>query len=184
MKQPADSLALGDTAPDFTLPGTDGRSWCYADVALGNGLVVIFICNHCPYVKAVVNRMVQEARALREIGVGVVAINSNDARSYPEDSFDNMIGFARQHGFGFPYLLDESQTVARAYGAQCTPEFFGLDSQRVLRYRGRLDSAARQSSGPVAKRDLFEAMQCVIDTGQGPADQVASVGCSIKWKRD
>ena len=132
-------LRRGDTAPDFALPGTDGRTWRYADAAGPKGLVVMFICNHCPYVKAAVDRIVRDARALRELGVGTVAISSNDAATYPEDSFENMLAFARRHGFDFPYLYDESQEVARAHGAVCTPEFFGFDRSRA----GRADRKLR-----------------------------------------
>jgi peroxiredoxin len=178
------TLALGASAPDFDLPGVDGRRWRYADAAGGHGLVVMFICNHCPYVKAVADRIASEARALQAIGVGAVAINSNDARSYPEDSFENMQRFAKQHGFAFPYLHDVSQEVARAYGAQCTPEFYGFDRDRVLRYHGRLDASGRQAAAPGAKRELFDAMRLVVDEGRGPELQHASIGCSIKWLRD
>ncbi len=178
------SFALGATAPDFDLPGVDGRRWRYADAAGVNGLVVMFICNHCPYVKAVADRIAAEAEALRGIGVGAVAINSNDARSYPEDSFDHMQRFARQHGFAFPYLHDESQDIAQAYGAQCTPEFYGFDRDRVLRYHGRLDASGRQAAAPGMKRELFDAMRQVVDEGRGPEVQHPSIGCSIKWLRD
>jgi len=176
------SLARGDSAPDFALPGTDGRTWRYADAAGPNGLVVMFICNHCPYVKAVVDRIVRDARALRELGVGAVAISSNDAATYREDSFENMQAFARQHGFDFPYLYDEPQDIARAYGAVCTPEFFGFDRDRVLKYRGRLDASGRQPAAAGAKRELFAAMKQVAETGRAPDAQTASTGCSIKWK--
>jgi len=172
------------TAPNFALPGIDGRTWTLADVAGSNGVLVMFICNHCPYVKAVVDRIVREVRALREIGIGAVAINSNDPVAYPEDSFDNMKLFARHHGFDFPYLYDESQEVARAYDAACTPDFFGFNRDLVLQYRGRLDESGRQPAAPGAKRELYEAMKQVVETGRGPDVQVASIGCSIKWKTD
>ena len=178
----AEPLQRGDTAPDFALPGTDGRTWRYADAAGPKGLVVMFICNHCPYVKAVVDRIVRDARGLRELGVGAVAISSNDAATYPEDSFENMKAFARQHGFDFPYLYDEPQHVASAYGAVCTPEFFGFDRDRVLQYRGRLDASGRHPAAPDAKRELYEAMKQVAETGRAPREQTASIGCSIKWK--
>jgi peroxiredoxin len=177
------TLARGDSAPDFALPGTDGHTWRYADAAGPNGLVVMFICNHCPYVKAVLDRIVRDARALRELGVGAVAISSNDAATYPEDSFENMIAFARRHGFDFPYLYDEPQDAARAYGAVCTPEFFGFDRERVLHYHGRLDASGRQPAAAGAARELFEAMKQVAETGRAPDAQTASIGCSIKWKR-
>jgi peroxiredoxin len=177
------SLERGSHAPEFVLPGTDGRRWSYADAAGPNGLVVMFICNHCPYVKAVVDRIVRDVTALREVGIGAVAISSNDAATYPEDSFENMATFARRHGFDFPYLYDESQDVARSYGAVCTPEFFGFDHDRLLRYHGRLDASGRQPAAPAVKRELYEAMKQVAETGRAPDEQTASIGCSIKWKR-
>ena len=182
MTEPAPPLARGERAPDFSLPGTDGRPWTYADAAGANGLVVMFICNHCPYVKAVVDRMVGDAKALRAFGVGTVAICSNDADGYPEDSFENMAAFATRHGFDFPYLHDASQQVARAYGAVCTPEFYGFDRDRVLQYHGRLDASGRQPAGPAVPRELVDAMRQVVETGRAPAAQTASIGCSIKWK--
>jgi len=184
MAESAKPLGRGDTAPDFALPGTDGRTWRYADAAGPNGVVVMFICNHCPYVKAVVDRIVRDAKALRALGVGAVAISSNDAVTYPEDSFENMKAFASRHGFDFPYLHDESQDVARAYGALCTPEFFGFDRDRVLQYRGRLDASGRNPAAPDARRELVEAMEQVVETGRAPDEQTASIGCSIKWKRE
>ena len=178
----ADTLSLGDPAADFRLPGTDGKTWRRADVAGPNGLVVMFICNHCPFVKAVVERIVEDARALRALGIGTVAISSNDAVAYPEDSFDQMAEFARRHGFDFPYLYDESQQVAQAYGAVCTPDIFGLDSAGALRYRGRLDAAGRNPPTPGMKRDLVDAMRQLVETGQAPIEQHNSIGCSIKWR--
>jgi peroxiredoxin len=173
---------FGSKAPDFSLPGVDGRVWSLADIQGANGTLVMFICNHCPYVKAVIERIVRDARELQAVGIGVVAIMSNDVASYPEDSFDNMKVFAQSHGFTFPYLHDESQEVARAYDAVCTPDFFGYDSELGLQYRGRLD-ASRRETGPVdARRELFEAMRAVAATGQGPRDQISSMGCSIKWR--
>jgi peroxiredoxin len=172
---------FGWKARDFTLSGVDGKSYALADVRGPKGTVVAFICNHCPYVKAVISRVVEEAKALRAIGVGFVAINSNDARDYPEDSFAHMPAFARQHGFTFPYLYDETQQIARAYDAQCTPDFFGFNAKDELQYRGRLDASRRELIAD-ARRDLFEAMRQVADTGRGPAEQIASMGCSIKWK--
>jgi peroxiredoxin len=172
---------FGWKARDFKLKGVDGKSYALADVRGPKGTVVVFICNHCPYVKASIDRIVQEANALRDIGVGMIAINSNDPGHYAEDSFDNMQAFARQHSFVFPYVVDETQEVARAYAAQCTPEFFGFNARDELQYRGRLD-ANRMIVAPGARRDLFEAMRQVADTGKGPSEQIASMGCSIKWK--
>lgn len=173
---------FGWKAVDASLTSTDGRVVSIFDCAGPNGLVVAFICNHCPYVKAVIDRIVRDARDLDALGVGFVAINSNDAEAYPEDSFDNMKSFASAHGFTFPYLHDEDQSVARAYDAVCTPDFFGFNKDMELQYRGRLDASRKQAGGADLRRDLFEAMRQVAETGQGPRDQIPSMGCSIKWK--
>jgi peroxiredoxin len=175
-------VELGTPAPDFRLLATDGRTYGFADVAGRNGTVIVFICNHCPYVKAVVDRMVADARTLLNEGIGFAAICSNDATSYPEDSFPNMQRFAKTHGFAFPYLHDENQSVARAYGAVCTPDFFGYDAARKLRYRGRLDEGRTNAPPAGARRELLEAMRTIATTGAAPAPQFASMGCSIKWK--
>ena len=175
------TLELGDTPPPFDLPATDGRRYSLSDVTGTHGTVVAFICNHCPYVLAVVDRIVSEAEALADEGIGFAAICANDARHYPEDSFERMMVFARQHEFGFPYLHDESQQVARAWDAACTPEFYGLDADGVLRYRGRLDSSGRMPA-PGAERELYKAMLSIARTGEAPAEQHAAMGCSIKWK--
>ena len=174
--------ALDTSAPDFRLPATDGRTYALADVAGRNGTVIVFICNHCPYVKAVIDRLVADARHLMAEGIGFAAICSNDATDYPEDSFDNMKRFAKTHGFPFPYLHDEDQSAARAYGAVCTPDFFGYDSGRVLKYRGRLDEGRTGPPPAGARRELVEAMRAIAATGAGPARQSPSMGCSIKWK--
>jgi len=182
MAATAEPLIRGQIAPDFALPGTDGRVWCRDEVAGSSGLLVVFICNHCPYVKAIVDRLVRDARELQAAGVGVVAISSNDAQAYPEDAFEPMVAFARQHGFTFPYLYDESQQVALAYGAVCTPDFFGYNGGLQLEYRGRLDASGRQPAPPDARRELVEAMLMIAGTGLGPAQQTPSIGCSIKWR--
>jgi peroxiredoxin len=173
--------ALGSKAPDFKLPGVDGKTYSLADVRGRNGTVVAFICNHCPYVRAIIGRMVGEAEAWRALGIGTIAIMPNDTESYREDSFDNMKAFAARHSFGFPYVIDETQDVAKAYGAQCTPDFFGFNAQDELQYRGRLD-ASRTTLVPNARRELFEAMRQVAESGHGPAEQISSMGCSIKWR--
>jgi peroxiredoxin len=175
--------ALGSAAPDFELPATDGRRYRLADVRGEHGTVVMFICNHCPYVKAIRERLVEDAAALAALGIGVVAISSNDAASYPEDSFPRMVETARAWRLPFPYLHDESQAVARAYGAVCTPDFFGYDRNLALRYRGRLDAAHMGPRPPGMVAELVEAMRQVAETGHGPSEQPASMGCSIKWKR-
>lgn len=173
---------LNTQAKDFRLPATDGKTYAFADVAGQKGTVIVFICNHCPYVKAVIDRMVADARLLTAEGVGFAAICSNDATSYREDSFDNMQRFAQAHDFPFPYLHDEDQSVARAYGAVCTPDFFGFDAGRNLKYRGRLDEGRTSPPPPDARRELLEAMRAIAATGQASAQQIPSIGCSIKWK--
>jgi len=172
---------FGWKARDFALTGIDGRIWSLADARGPKGTLIAFICNHCPYVKAVIGRLVEEAKALRDIGIGTIAIMPNDTHAYPQDSFDNMQRFAAQHGFPFPYVIDETQDVARAYAAQCTPDFFGFNAADELQYRGRLD-ASRTTLVPGARRELFEAMRQVAETGRGPVEQVPSMGCSIKWR--
>lgn len=173
---------FGWKAPDFRLKGVDGRSYSLADVRGPRGTLVMFICNHCPYVKAVVERLVRDVAGLQALGIGAVAIMPNDTLSYPEDSFLNMKAFAAEHGFTFPYVIDDTQAVARAYGAVCTPDFFGFDAGLGLQYRGRLDASRKETAPPDARRELFDAMAEVARSGRGPADQVPSMGCSIKWR--
>ena len=172
---------FGWSAVDFDLPATDGKRYVLSDVKGPKGLLVMFICNHGPYVKAVIDRIVRDCSELKPQGIGCVAINANDAKNYPEDSFENMKRVVQDLRFSFPYLWDESQQVARAYDAICTPDFFGFNADLKLQYRGRLD-ASRTSPVPNARRELFEAMLQVASTGRGPAEQIASMGCSIKWK--
>jgi len=173
---------FGQAAPDFALPGVDGQVWTRDACKGERGLLVMFICNHCPYVKAVRERIVRDARELADLGIGCVAIMSNDPTEYPEDSFGNMQRVAAEFGFPFPYLLDETQAVAKAFGAVCTPDFFGYDAGLGLQYRGRLDASRKETAPPDARRDLFEAMKAVATTGLGPREQIPSIGCSIKWK--
>jgi len=172
---------FGWQAVDFSLPGVDGQTHTLPDVRGRNGTLIMFICNHCPYVKAIVDRLVDDVKQLQATGIGAVAIMPNDTVNYPADSFENMRVFAREHGFTFPYLLDETQEIAKAYGAVCTPDFFGFDADLGLQYRGRLD-ASKKDAAPDAKRELLEAMTRVAETGKGPAEQIPSMGCSIKWK--
>ena len=173
---------LGGKAPAFTLPATDGKTYSLADLKGTRGTVVMFICNHCPYVVGMIDRAVADAKALAEIGVATVAICSNDARSYPDDSFANMRTFANVHHFPFPYLHDESQEVARAYDAVCTPDLFGFNDKLELQYRGRLDEGRTDAPRKGAMRELLDAMRLIAETGRGPAVQHPAVGCSIKWK--
>lgn len=172
---------FGLPAPDFRLPGTDGKSYTLNELRGPNGLLVMFICNHCPYVQAIRDRILRDVRELKALGVGAVAISSNDPSDYPEDSFANMKTIATELNFPMPYLFDESQGVAKKFGAVCTPDFFGYNKDLKLQYRGRLDES-RKEPVPNARRDLFEAMRQVARTGNGPKDQIPSMGCSIKWK--
>ena len=173
---------FGWRAPDFELPGTDMRLYRLADIRGENGTLIMFICNHCPYVRAVIDRLVRDVKELQALGIGAAAICANDARTHPQDSFENMQRFAAEHGFTFPYLHDETQDVAQSYGAVCTPEFFGFDRGLCLQYRGRLDESGAQPAALDARRELYEAMKQVAETGEGPAEQIPSMGCSIKWK--
>jgi peroxiredoxin len=172
---------FGWRAADFSLPATDGRDYALADIKGSAGTLIVFICNHCPYVRAVIDRLARDAAELEPFGIKTAAISANDAVAYPEDSFANMKLFAVQHRLPFPYLYDESQAVARAYRAVCTPDFFGFNAQGQLQYRGRLDES-RKAAAPATRRDLFEAMREIAQTGLGPREQVPSIGCSIKWK--
>ena len=172
---------FGWKAVDFSLEGVDGRTLGLQEVRGEAGTLIMFICNHCPYVRAVIDRIVKDVKELQAIGIGVAAIMPNDTEAYPADSFENMKAFAAENGFTFPYLIDRTQEVARAYGAVCTPDFFGFDADLGLQYRGRLD-ASRMEVVPDARRELLEAMRRVAETGQGPQDQIASMGCSIKWR--
>ena len=173
--------AFGWKAQSFALKGVDGKTYALADVRGPKGTLVVFICNHCPYVKSSIDRIVREAEALREIGIGTIAVMPNDTATCRDDSFDNMKTFAAAHGITFPYVIDETQEVARAYDSQCTPDFFGFNAKDELQYRGRLD-ASRTTPVPDARRDLYEAMKEIAETGRGPAEQFPSMGCSVKWK--
>lgn len=179
-EQPA--CDFGWKAKDFALKGIDGKTYRLADVKGPRGMLVMFICNHCPYVRAIVDRMVRDAKGLQENGVGVIAIMPNDTEAYPEDSVANMKTFAKTHRFTFPYVIDETQDVARAYGAVCTPDFFGFSANLELQYRGRLDASRKEPTMVNARRELYEAMIQVALTGRGPTEQHPSMGCSIKWR--
>lgn len=173
---------FGARAPNFSLLDTNGQRHDLASVAGPRGVLVMFICNHCPYVQAVMDRIVRDAKDLQAAGIGVVAISSNDAVVYPQDGPDQMKAEALRHGFTFPYLYDEDQSAARNYGASCTPDFFGYNHNGELQYRGRLDASGRQPAPAGVRRDLYEAMVQIAETGEGPREQIASMGCSIKWK--
>jgi len=168
-------------AIDFALPDADGKIWTLDACRGEKGLLVMFICNHCPYVKAIRERIVRDTRELAGHGINSVAIMSNDMRQYEEDSVENMKAVASQYGFNFPYLIDASQNVAKAYGAVCTPDFFGYNNDLKLQYRGRLDASRKETAPDGVKRDLFDGMLEIAQTGQGPREQIASMGCSIKW---
>jgi peroxiredoxin len=173
---------FGEAAHEFELPATDGRSYRLADLKGREGTLIVFICNHCPYVKSSIDRLIRDARELNGMGIATIAISSNDASAYPDDSFDNMKRWAEAKAFPFKYLYDESQAVARAYGAICTPDFFGYDRHLRLQYRGRLDEGRRDPPPEGARRELIEAMKEMLATGHGPKEQTPSMGCSIKWK--
>ena len=175
-------VQLGWDAAPFTLKGVDGLEHTLESARGENGLLVMFICNHCPFVKAIVDRIRRDANDLRKEGIGVIAIMSNDAENYPDDSFENMKKFAAVNGFGFPYVIDETQEVAKAYDAVCTPDFFGFDKDLKLQYRGRLDASRRDTAHSDVKRELYDAMVQIAQTGKGPEQQLASIGCSIKWR--
>lgn len=172
---------FGWQAPDFTLIDTLGTPHTLSEQFNSNGLLIAFICNHCPYVKTIIERLVIDMQALQDAGINVLGIMPNDYQRHPEDSPENMKLFAHQHRFSFPYLIDQSQEVARAYGAVCTPDFFGFNKNGQLQYRGRLDDA---KMGPSSNRnkELFNAMLQIAETGHGPENQMASMGCSIKWR--
>ncbi|MGO8857437.1 MAG: thioredoxin family protein [Steroidobacteraceae bacterium] len=180
MAAEAPAADLGWPAADFQLPGTDGLTHGLRELAGERGTVVAFICNHCPYVKAILPRLVRDARDLESLGVAVIAINSNDTETYPEDSFERMVELAPT--LSFPYLYDASQAVATAYGAVCTPDFFGFDAELRLRYRGRLDASRKETAPEGTARELYEAMRLIAETGRGPSRQNVSIGCSIKWR--
>ncbi|MCF8480301.1 MAG: thioredoxin family protein [Rhodospirillum sp.] len=174
---------LGALCPDFALPDPTGRVWTLSDLRGTNGLLVAFICNHCPYVKAMIDRFVADAKVLQGAGIGVVAIMPNDFTAYPADAPDRMADFARDHGFPFPYLVDESQAVAESFEAVCTPDFLGFDRYLTLKYRGRLDAGRKDPPPPDCPRELRDAMVAIArDPLTEPGTQHPSLGCSIKWK--
>ncbi len=173
---------FGWQSPSFSLPATDGKTYRFEDVKGENGTLIMFICNHCPYVVGILDRLQSEMACLQGMGIGIAAISANDADDYPADSFENMGLLAKREEFSFPYLYDETQVVAKAYNSVCTPDFFGFDAHEGLQYRGRLDDAGKSPKPSVSNRELYEAMKQVAETGRGPSIQTPSMGCSIKWK--
>lgn len=171
---------FGAAANDFSLPGVDGKTWTLADCSGDKGTLIMFICNHCPYVQAIIDKLVPTIAELQDLGVGAAAIMSNDPTDYPEDSFDNMVAVSKERNFSFPYLLDETQEIAKTYGAVATPDFFGYNADLEMQYHGRFDDSGLDRK-PASRRELFEAMKQVAETGQGPREQKPSIGCSIKW---
>ena len=172
---------FGRKAPDFKLISHDKKVYSRDDLAGSNGLLIAFICNHCPYVQAIITNFVSDAQKLRNLGIQTVAIMPNDYISYPADSPEKMGDFAMQYNFEFPYLIDKNQSVAKSYGAVCTPDFFGFNANLELQYRGRLDNLTMGKDG-TRTPELFDAMSIIAKTGSGPQSQIASMGCSIKWK--
>ena len=174
---------FGEKAHNFELKGTDNNLWSLEKCKGNKGLLVMFICNHCPFVKVILDKLVVETDVLAMKGIGIVAINSNDYNSYPEDSFGNMQKTSKKHGFGFPYLIDNQQEVAKEYGSVCTPDFFGYNSNLELQYRGRFDDRGMEASNNPNQSDLFKAMFLISRTDKGPEQQIPSIGCSIKWRK-
>ena len=175
---------FGKKADDFKLKSTNKQILTLKDIKGTSGTLITFICNHCPYVKAIIKELVEDCKKLKKIGINSVAIMSNDTKSYPEDSFENMIKFSKEHNFNFPYLVDETQDIAKNYGAVCTPDFFGYNKNLELQYRGRLRELKKFIPVQDGESDLLKAMRQIAETGKGPEDQIPSAGCSIKWKID
>ncbi len=172
---------FGQAAKSFELKSTNSEIIKLKDIKGENGTLVMFICNHCPYVKAVIKDIVEDCKNLKELGITAVAICSNDAINYPEDSFENMIEFAKKHQFNFPYLFDETQNVAKSYDAVCTPDFFGYNNNLKLQYRGRIRELDNLKPVRTGDSDLYSAMKQIAETGKGPETQIPSAGCAIKW---
>jgi len=174
---------FGEKAHDFSLKNVDGKKWSLNDCKGEKGLLVMFLCNHCPYVQAILEKLVVEMSVLEKKGIGCVAINPNDYISFPEDSYENMVKIAKKFGFSFPYLFDETQEIAKKYDSICTPDFFGYNSELKLQYRGRFDDRGMKAAINPNASDLFTAMFQIARTGKGPEKQYSSVGCSIKWRK-
>ena len=172
---------FGEKAKDFNLKSTENKQISLKDVKGENGTLVMFICNHCPYVKAIIKDLVNDVKFLEGLGIKSAGIMSNDVKNHPDDSFDNMISFSKLHNFSFPYLIDETQNVAKEYGAVCTPDFFGYNKNLELQYRGRIRELKDLKPVRKGNSDLKNAMELIAKSGKGPTDQVPSMGCSIKW---
>ena len=175
---------FGQKAHDFDLKSTENKMVSLNDIKGKNGTLIMFICNHCPYVKAITKDIVEDCKKLKDLGINSVAICANDSENYPEDSFENMIEFAKKNQFNFPYLVDETQEIARTYDAVCTPDFFGYNKNLELQYRGRLRELKNLVPVREGESDLFTAMKQIAETGKGPENQTPSAGCSIKWKNN
>ena len=175
---------FGKKASPFRLKSTDGKKISLNEIKGENGTLIMFICNHCPYVKAITKDIVEDCCKLKDIGINSVAISSNETVKYPEDSFENMIKFANVNKFNFPYLFDETQEIAKAYEAVCTPDFFGYNRNLELQYRGRFRELKNLVPIRNGQSDLMQAMEQIVRTDKGPKDQIPSAGCSIKWKYD
>tara|TARA_B100000686_G_scaffold202577_1_gene209527 strand:+ start:39 stop:593 length:555 start_codon:yes stop_codon:yes gene_type:complete len=173
---------FGKKAENFKLNSTDKKIISLDDIKGKNGTLIMFICNHCPYVKAVIEDIVQDCKKLEAFGIKSAAICSNDVKNYPEDSFENMIKFAQNHNFNFPYLFDESQEIAKSYGAVCTPDFFGYNKNLELQYRGRIKELKDLKPVSNGDSDLYKSMKQIAETTNGPKNQIPSMGCNIKWK--
>ena len=172
---------FGEKSYDFSLQSTDGNLINLSDIKGQRGFLLMFICNHCPYVQAIINFLVNDVKYLEKIGIKSAAIMSNDTKSYPEDSFENMKKFAKENNFSFPYLYDEDQKVAKKYSAVCTPDFFGYNNNSELQYRGRILDAKKIKPIHSGDTELRKAMKLITETGKGPQKQIPSMGCSIKW---
>jgi len=172
---------FGEKAKDFSLKSTENKQISLSDIKGEKGTLVMFICNHCPYVKAVIKEIVNDIKFLEELGINSVGVMSNDVKNYPDDSFENMISFSRSHNFSFPYLIDETQNIAKKYGAVCTPDFFGYNQNLELQYRGRIRELKDLKPVKKGDSDLKIAMKLVAETGKGPKNQIPSMGCNIKW---
>ncbi len=172
---------FGEKAKDFNLKSTENKTISLKEVSGKNGTLVMFICNHCPYVKAIIKDLVNDVKSLEKLGIQSVGIMSNDVKNYPDDSFENMISFSKLNNFTFPYLIDETQSVAKSYGAVCTPDFFGYNKNLELQYRGRIKELKNLKPVNKGESDLKLAMKLIAETGKGPKNQIPSMGCNIKW---